>query len=255
MNQLLVLDLDGTLLRNDKTVSEETINSLIEFENRNNKIIFATARPPRDAYKYVPSKLRNNPIICYNGACMINHKEILYKKEMSRDTVYQIIEKSEKSGYHQICFEIDDKLYSNFDTSDFFGKVPTEIVDLTKLNMKTAYKVIICNKDSISQDFLTVLPNTCKGIVTDNGRLCQIMDQEVSKWNSIQSLVKAWNIKNEDIIAFGDDYNDLDMIKHAGIGVAMGNAEKVVKESANFVTDTNMNEGVAKYLKEHILQK
>ena len=67
MNQLLVLDLDGTLLRNDKTVSEETINSLIEFENRNNKIIFATARPPRDAYKYVPSKLRNNPIICSNN--------------------------------------------------------------------------------------------------------------------------------------------------------------------------------------------
>lgn len=255
MNQLLVLDLDGTLLRNDKTVSEETINSLIEFENRNNKIIFATARPPRDAYKYVPSKLRNNPIICYNGACMINHKEILYKKEMSRDTVYQIIEKSEKSGYHQICFEINDKLYSNFDTSDFFGKVPTEIVDLTKLDMKTVYKVIICNKMPISQDFLAILPDTCKGVVTDNGRLCQIMNQEVSKWNSIQSLVKAWNIKNEDIIAFGDDYNDLDMIKHAGIGVAMGNAEKVVKESANFVTDTNMNEGVAKYLKEHILQK
>lgn len=255
MNQLLVLDLDGTLLKNDKTVSEETINSLIEFENRNNKIIFATARPPRDAYKYVPQKLRDNPIICYNGACMINRKEILYKKEMSRDTVYQIIEKSEKSGYHQICFEIDDKLYSNFDTSDFFGKAPTEIVDLTKLNMKTAYKVIICNKASISQDFLTVLPKTCKGIVTDNGRLCQIMDQEVSKWNSIQSLIKTWNIKDEDIIAFGDDYNDLDMIKHAGIGVAMGNAEKVVKEAANFVTDTNMNEGVAKYLKEHILPK
>ena len=137
MNQLLVLDLDGTLLRNDKTVSEETVNSLIEFENRNNKILFATARPPRDAYKYVPSKLRNNPIICYNGACIINRKEILYKKEMSRDTVYKIIDESEKSGYHQICFEIDDKLYSNFDTSDFFGKVPTEIVDLTKLNMKT----------------------------------------------------------------------------------------------------------------------
>ena len=255
MNKLLVLDLDGTLLRNDKTVSEETVNTLIEFENRNNKIIFATARPPRDAYKYVPSKLKNNPIICYNGACIINRKEILYKKEMSRDTVYKIIDESEKSGYHQICFEIDDKLYSNFDTSDFFGKVPTEIVDLTKLNMKTAYKVIICNKDSISLDFLTVLPNTCKGIVTDNGKLCQIMDQEVSKWNSIQSLIKTWNIKDEDIIAFGDDYNDLDMIKHAGISVAMGNAEKVVKEAANFVTDTNMNEGVAKYLKEHILPK
>ncbi len=255
MNQLLVLDLDGTLLRNDKTVSEETIDTLLEFKKRENKIIFATARPPRDAYKYVPQKLRDNPIICYNGACIINDKEILYKKEMSKDTVYKIVETSEKSGYHQICFEINDKLYSNFDTSDFFGKAPTEIIDLTKLDMKTVYKVIICEKAIIPQDFLEILPNTCKGIVTDNGQLCQIMDQEVSKWNSIQSLMKTWNIKDENIIAFGDDYNDLDMIKNAGIGVAMGNAEKVVKESANFVTDTNANDGVAKYLKRYILQK
>ena len=253
MNQLLVLDLDGTLLRNDKTVSDETVESLIEFKNRNNKILFATARPPRDAYKYVPQKLRDNPIICYNGACMINRKEILYKKEMSKETVFSIIEISEKSGYHQICFEINDKLYSNFDTSEFFGKVSTEIVDLTKLDMKTVYKVIICNKTPISHDFLTILPDTCKGIVTDNGKLCQIMDQEVSKWNSIQSIIKKWNIKNEDIIAFGDDYNDLEMIERVGIGVAMGNAEKVVKDAADFITDTNMNEGISKYLKENIL--
>ena len=253
MNQLIVIDLDGTLLRNDKTVSDETVESLIEFKNRNNKILFATARPPRDAYKYVPQKLRDNPIICYNGACMINGKDILYKKEMSRDTVYKIIETSQKSGYDQICFEINDKLYSNFDTSDFFGKAPTEIVDLAKLDMKAVYKVIICNKMPISHDFLTILPDTCKGIVTDNGQLCQIMNQEVSKWNSIQSIIKTWNIKNEDIIAFGDDYNDLDMIKHAGIGVAMGNAEKAVKDSADFITDSNMNDGIAKYLKENIL--
>ena len=179
MNQLLVLDLDGTLLRNDKTVSDETVESLIEFKNRNNKILFATAR--------------------------------------------------------------------------FFGKAPTEIVDLTKLDMKTVYKVIICNKTPISHNFLTILPDTCKGVVTDNGQLCQIMNQEVSKWNSIQALMKTWNIKDEDIIAFGDDYNDLDMIKHAGIGVAMGNAEKVIKDAADFITDTNMNEGISKYLKENIL--
>ena len=84
MNQLLVLDLDGTLLRNDKTVSEETIDSLVEFKNRDNKILFATARPPRDAYKYVPQKLRDNPIICYNGACMIDGKKYYIKKKCQK---------------------------------------------------------------------------------------------------------------------------------------------------------------------------
>ena len=51
-----------------------------------------------------------------------------------------------------------------------------------------------------------------------------------------------------DIIAFGDDYNDIDMIKNAGIGIAMGNAETAVKDVADFIIDTNMNDGVAKYI-------
>ena len=80
MNKLIVLDLDGTLLRNDKTVSNETIDVLLKFKKANNKILFATARPPRDAYKYVPEILRNNPIICYNGACILDNQKIVYKK-------------------------------------------------------------------------------------------------------------------------------------------------------------------------------
>ena len=85
MNKIVVLDLDGTLLRNDKTVSKETINTLLRFKNANNKILFATARPPRDAYKYVPEELRDNPIICYNGACIIDsNKNVLYRKEIKK---------------------------------------------------------------------------------------------------------------------------------------------------------------------------
>ena len=84
-SKLIVLDLDGTLLRNDKTVSKENIDALLNFKAKGNKILFATARPPRDAYKYVPVPLRDNPIICYNGACIINKdKEIIYSKQIDR---------------------------------------------------------------------------------------------------------------------------------------------------------------------------
>ena len=61
MIKAIVLDLDGTLLKEDKTVSQETINALLKFKSQSNKILFATARPPRDAYKYVPKELRDNP--------------------------------------------------------------------------------------------------------------------------------------------------------------------------------------------------
>ena len=250
MNKIIVSDLDGTLLRKDKTVSERTINVLLDFKQQNNKILFATARPPRDAYKYVPEVLRDNPIVCYNGACIIdNKKNILYRKEISRENALKILSIAKKCDYDNICFEINDALYSSFDTSDFFGNAFNKIVDLEELEFESVYKVIICNKTPISKNLLKDVSGTCKGIITDNGTLCQIMDKDVSKWTSIEALMKLENINKEDVIAFGDDYNDYDMIKNAGIGVAMGNAEESVKEIADFITDSNMNDGIANFIR------
>ena len=250
MNKIIVSDLDGTLLRKDKTVSERTINVLLDFKQQNNKILFATARPPRDAYKYVPEVLRDNPIVCYNGACIIdNKKNILYRKQISRENALKILSISKNYGYDNICFEINDALYSSFDTSDFFGNALNQIVDLEELEFESVYKVIICNKTPISKNLLKDISGICKGIITDNGTLCQIMDKEVSKWTSIEALIKLENINKEDVIAFGDDYNDYDMIKNAGIGVAMGNAEESIKEIADFITDSNMNDGIANFIR------
>ncbi len=253
MEKIVVLDLDGTLLRKDKTVSQYTINTLLKFKEKNNKILFATARPPRDAYKYVPEVLRNNPIICYNGACIFDGKQILYKKQMTKQDTLEIMKIAQKFGYNQISIEIDDTLYSNFDTSDFFGNAPNQIVDLEEMKFEKAYKVIVCSKSPIKKELLESLPTSCKGIITDEGTLCQIMNIESSKWMSIKSITEKIGIKAENVIAFGDDYNDFDMIKNAGIGVAMGNAENSIKQIASIVTDTNDNDGVAKYIEKGIL--
>ena len=137
MNKMIVLDLDGTLLRDDKTVSKETIDILLKFKSAGNEILFATARPPRDAYKYVPD------------------------------------------------FEINDKLYSNFDTSDFFGKAPSQIVDLENLEFNN---VIVCSKNKITQKVVENLPNSCKGIITDNGKLCQIMSCKLYKNTILEAI-------------------------------------------------------------------
>ena len=256
MSKIIVSDLDGTLLRTDKTVSSETINALLEFKNENNKILFATARPPRDAYKYVPEVLRNNPIICYNGACIIdNDKNLLYKKEINREKALNVLNIAKQYGYQNICFEINDALFSTFDTYDFFGDCKNQLVDLENMEFDSAYKIIICNKTPISEEFLSNISDICKGVITDNGTLCQIMDKGVSKWNSIEALLKNENIKKEDVIAFGDDYNDYEMIKNAGIGVAMANAEENIKQIADYITDSNMDEGISRFIKKHLIKK
>ena len=254
MNKIVVLDLDGTLLRNDKTVSDETIKTLLKFKEKNNGILFATARPPRDAYKYVPNVLRDNPIICYNGACIIDQeKNILYRKEICREDALKILKIAKEFGFSNICFEINDALYSTFDTIDFFGNVSNKIVDLEKIEFDFVYKVIICSKKPIDIEFVKTISNICRGIITDNGTLCQIMNKEVTKWSGISAIIKKYNILEKDVIAFGDDYNDYDMIKNAGTGVAMENAEDCIKEIADVITDSNLNEGVSNYIKKELL--
>lgn len=254
MYKIIVLDLDGTTLRKDKTVSEHTIDVLKRCNEKGIKILFATARPPRDAYKYVPVELRNNPIISYNGACIINvQKEVLYSKQMSRESILELLSVCKSHGYNNLCLEINDKLYSNFDTSDFFGDAPTEIVELENIPYDSVYKCIICSHEAIKEEILDEFPQECKGIITDDGSLCQIMHSDVSKWTSIKALIEQMGIKSSEVVAFGDDFNDADMIKFAGRGIAMGNAQDSIKDIADFVTDTNMNDGVAKYIEANIL--
>ncbi len=82
--------------------------------------------------------------------------------------------------------------------------------------------------------------------------LAQIMNIEATKSNGIFKLAEYWGILPSDIVAFGDDHNDYDMIKKSGIGVAMGNAIEEIKSIADFICDTNENDGVAKWLMENI---
>ena len=256
MEKLIVLDLDGTTLRNDKTVSENTINTLLDVRDRGNTILFATARPPRDAYKYVPEPLRNNPIICYNGAAVVssNNLDVIYEKQIAKNDVLKILDICERFGYNQLSIEVNDTLYSNFDTTPFFGNAKNEIKDLRQMEYKSAYKVIICSEKPIDEKILKLFPQTVKGVITDKKTLCQIMNAESSKWIAINSLVDKMGIKKDNIIAFGDDVNDLEMIKNAGTGVAMGNAEEQLKAIANYITDSNVNDGVAKFLKKNVLR-
>jgi hydroxymethylpyrimidine pyrophosphatase-like HAD family hydrolase len=80
----------------------------------------------------------------------------------------------------------------------------------------------------------------------------QIMHRNATKSQAIATLAAHWDIKSEEIVAFGDDLNDIDMLQYAGIGIAMGNALDDVKAVSDYVCDTNENDGIAKWLEENI---
>ena len=84
-------------------------------------------------------------------------------------------------------------------------------------------------------------------------RYLEVMHKQASKTNAIQLLIAKYGIQQNEIVAIGDNYNDKSMIEFAGMGVAMGNAPDEIKNVANYITDTNNNEGVSKALKKLFL--
>ncbi|MCL1935456.1 MAG: HAD family hydrolase [Defluviitaleaceae bacterium] len=249
--KIIISDLDGTLLRSDKTISKYSVMILEKCKNEGYKLIFATARPPRDIYKYLPTQLKNEIVISYNGAMILENCNTIYRKTIDKNIVLEIIKISKNQGLNRICIEIDDKLYANFDATYYYGWNPCEIVDFNELDFIEVLKIIIFSDKTIQPEFIKKIPTNCTGVITDNNSLLQIMNKDVSKWSAIKRVIDNFeNIK--DIIVFGDDYNDFDMIQNATIGVAMENAVPELKSIANFVTSSNDEDGVAVFLEKNI---
>jgi len=251
MAKMIVSDLDGTLLRSDKTVSEHTVRVLKEMEAEGNKVAFATARPPRDAFRLIPDELKNDLVICYNGAIIYSDKKVVYSQEMPLSTIMEIFEIAGQFGLDQISMEVSDVLHSTFDVEKVFGPIPYSPIELGSYDFASTHKVMIYAEEKIPAEFIESLPDSCTAVVTDSGILCQIVRKGVTKWNSIEHVLETLGLDHSSVIAFGDDYNDMEMIQNSGVGVAMGNAVADLKAVADHVTVSNDEDGVVAFLQAY----
>ena len=97
------------------------------------------------------------------------------------------------------------------------------------------------------------IPNELNLVLTDHGTLGQMVAENVTKYSTLSIFAQNKGLTIDDCIAFGDDINDMEVIKGSGIGVAMGNAVNQIKEIADFVTKTNEEDGVAHFLEKNLL--
>lgn len=245
---MVVTDLDGTLLRSDKSVSERTLNALKGLDSQNIKFVIATARAKRSVCTLLPFNFKNMYVIYYNGAEIYNGNDLIYNQYIKANRVKKIVDWliSRFPGIN-LSLEIFNQLYTCFDIKVMKGWIPPYTqVDFNTFDYNSAAKILVDLRyiDDVSEISM-YLPNDCKMVITDGGTLGQISHKDVSKINGIRRLAERFNLCLEDVIAFGDDYNDIDMIKECGIGVAMGNAPHEIREIANIVAGTNDEDGVA----------
>ena len=252
MVKMIATDLDGTLLTSDKKITAGTRRIFNECREQGIRIVFATARPWRAVRPYLQD-IACDGVIFHNGSTvMADHAHLGTSYQIPVDRVQEIVARLiQDYPEKKISVEMNDTLYANFDVSYYWSYTDGITTDFSDLPPGAADKVIaeIDSEKEFSQ-IREILSENEYGQICE-GQLCLMMHKSASKLNGIRSLCQHWGITLKDVIAFGDDHNDLEMIRECGLGIAMANGIHSVREVADYVADHNDREGVAQWIQRY----
>ena len=267
---MLALDLDGTLLDDDGKIPEENIKILKNL-SENNVIIALSSGRMTDCVSPVAKSMKIDcPLIVYNGA-MVRAREkegrkIIYHNPLPSKYGDMMIDYCFKNHFH-LNYYLNDILYAQEDKSlkkyaSIYSKQTGAtfhfLKDIRKLKGNSPTKLILitdASNEKISRtrdfqyEYWTKRLGRKINLVKTNPEYLEFLGKEVDKGIGLKNLSKFYSINRENIIAFGDGENDIEMLKFAGIGVALSNAKEKVKRAADVISDWSNNEaGVAKFL-------
>ncbi len=250
--KLLLFDLDGTLLRSDKTISENTLNALTTCKENGYLIGVATSRSEQNTYTFL-EELRPDILITSGGALIKEKNKYIYKACFTAEETKQMIRTAREICGEDCEITIDtaDTHYWNYkitpkDTDKTWGdSVWTDYQDFCQESLKMCVEIF----DETQAERLKAKLPDCDAIRFSDGYWYKFTRKNVTKESAIDYVCAACGLKYADIIAFGDDYADIGMLKMAGVGVAMGNAIDAVKAIADTVIGTNDDDGIAHYLR------
>ncbi|MBQ8524576.1 MAG: HAD family phosphatase [Clostridia bacterium] len=251
--KLIITDLDGTLLRSDNTISEYTVRVLEKVKAKGHMIGFASARG-FSMTRYVD--LIKPHITIKNGGAKISFNgDIIYRNMLSENDVSKIIRMCREFSNAKalICVENDEGYFCNYVPDDIDGRAVYTYSDLSNFE-GLAYDI---SSELVKDEWVTEIQKSCANcnVQSFTGMSWrQFSANNTSKESALIKLITHIGIKLDDVIAFGDDINDLGMLKIAGKAVAVSNAIDEVKAVADHITESNDQDGVAIYLEKTILR-
>lgn len=283
MYKLIAIDLDGTMLNKYGYVTEETKKTIKKTIQNGTDVIIASGRPMHSIKTIAKEIGSEKYFIAGNGALVydIQNEKIIFEKTLNKQKILQIAQICENNS---ICYNIyteDTILAENLKYNVLYyykenlEKDEKNRTNITLVNNIKDYimksendkylKVTICDENkSIFNSIIRKLKKIPNITVLDVCHMSrktirhgseeekieyyytEIALGNVNKWNAIEYLINNINIKKEEVIAIGDNINDVEMIENAGLGIAMGQSNPKVKGIAKFITDDNEHEGVKK---------
>ncbi|AJA47337.1 putative phosphatase HI [Clostridium pasteurianum DSM 525 = ATCC 6013] len=262
--KMICLDIDGTLLNSRHQISKIT-KEVIKTVSNDKKIpvILVSARMPKGILFLQEELQIKQSIICYSGALILDEsRDVLSKKIISvydLEKLYKLVqcEKVHMSLYKDDEWYIEGMDYWAKQESDITNITPnivdfSELIKLWKKERTGPNKILCMSEAGRINSLKEKIGDYDLNIYPSKPTYLEIMPKEASKTSAIDVLRRKFNIKQEEILAMGDNYNDMDMIEYAGLGIAMGNAPDKVKECANKIALTNDEDGVAEAIREFV---
>lgn len=263
--QLICTDIDGTLLNKDRALSKNTIEQVKRVSNI--PFVLISSRMP-NGMRHLQREFSNEktPLVAYNGGLVLNNNQVLHSTFIKNSVLAEIINQCTHTSIHLSLFHADEWYVPAMDYWAKREENNTKVTPVVKSNVevlttwntegKGAHK-IMCMGDESEIDILykSLEKNFSNEILLYRSKetYIEISHKDISKKTAIDVLLKHCypTLSMDNVVAFGDNYNDIEMLKVVGLGVAVGNANYEVLKVADAVTDTNKNDGVAKAIKEY----
>ena len=264
---MLVLDLDGTLTNSRKEITEPTRKALIEIQKAGKKVTLASGRPINGilplAEKLELAKY-GGYLLSFNGARITrcSDGQIVYNRILPPEVIRPIFDIAKTFPGVDILTYEGENILSGLNTNEYTEKeasinkmaiLPVEdfvsriTFPINKMLITGAPAVIETLMETLQKKFHKLL-----NIYRSEPYFLEIMPQNIDKAYSLQKLLNSIGLTADSMICCGDGYNDLSMIEYAGLGVAMENAQPIVKESADFITKSNDEDGVLFVINEFL---
>lgn len=282
MYQLIAIDLDGTLLNPYSEITKQNRKAIAEAKQKGLEVVLSSGRISSSIENIAKEIGADHYYISGNGALVydMQKQEILYENYINKEEILKLVKICEENSiYYNIYTEqaviakslnYNVAFYQYENSKKGQGKKTTiniveNVYDYIKnSNMDRFLKMTICDSDKVifsgivrklrripNIDVLDVAHMSRKYIKQGTEKVSieyfytEITKKNTDKWLALESILKKEKIQKENVIAIGDNVNDVTMLKNAGMGIAMGHSAPIVKEAANEVTKDNQSDGVA----------
>lgn len=269
MIKMVVCDMDGTLLNSNLEISQENLKAIQALREKGIRFCIATGRPEQLVKEYIEPLRMKDPMIMYNGS-VIGHPfqdDKLYELSLDKKDIKEIIEYCEANDIIYMPYTKDKIISKPNYRVDFFKKrnenleeknkcIFEDIRDIDKIiNDNSINKILLIENDEekFNKVKKLVLQHPEFEIASSQKGFIDINPKGASKGNALKVLAKHFGYELSEIVAFGDQDNDVSMLEVAGISVAMANASQNAKNAADYITESNNDSGVAKWINNNIL--